>query len=121
MFFGLNQKVITENKKGYNVFCPIASFKTYLILCPQKTSDIFIVFNVSSIRETSSSVSKISAAPIFSSSLCSFLVPGIGTIPFAIIHASEICAGVEYFSVARLFSISKSSWLSPLNCGISLL
>lgn len=113
MFFGLNQKVITENKKGYNVFCPIASFKTYLILCPQKTSDIFIVFNVSSIRETSSSVSKISAAPIFSSSLCSFLVPGIGTIPFAIIHASEICAGVEYFSVAILLAYPKALGYLP--------
>lgn len=48
---------------------------------------------------------------MFSSSRCNFVVPGIGTIHgfCASNHASAICAGVAFFSVAMRFSKSRNS------------
>ena len=51
------------------------------------------------------------AAPRFSSSRCSFVVPGIGTIHgfCASSHASAICAGVACFRSANAFSQSTNA------------
>ena len=59
-------------------------------------------------------VSSISEAPKFSSNLCNFLVPGMGTIHgfWANIHANAICAGVAFLSAA-MFSIKVTkTWFS---------
>src|SRR6185436_10679770 len=52
-----------------------------------------------SISRNSSAVNSTSTAPRFSSSRCSFVVPGIGAIQgfCASTHASAICAGVAFF------------------------
>jgi hypothetical protein len=49
-------------------------------------------------------VSSTEVAPMFSSSRCIFVVPGIGTIQGFCVssHASAICAGVAFFSVGDL-------------------
>ena len=79
-------------------------FYFFCIFEPPNTCDIGMWASISSIDFTSSWVSFISADSIFSSSLFTFLVPGIGTIYgfFASIHAREICAGVAFFSSLKL-------------------
>jgi len=64
------------------------------------TSTLDVMF---SIARKSSAVNSTSTAPRFSSSLCSFVVPGIGAIHglWASTHASAICAGVAFFCAAN--------------------
>ena len=64
-----------------------------------------------SISLRSSILSSIDAAPMFSSSLLSFVVPGIGaTHGFcARIHARAICAGVAFFCFATLVNKSTNA------------
>src|SRR5213594_123911 len=64
-----------------------------------------------SISRRSSAVSRIVAAPMFSSRRASFVVPGIGTIHGfqASSHASAICAGVAVFRFAIVRSTSTSA------------
>ena len=56
----------------------------------------------------SSGVSSMAAAPMFSSSRCNFVVPGMGTIQgfWARIQTSAICAGVTFFRSAILLTKS---------------
>ena len=85
-----------------------------------------MVSSVLSSAATSSAVRMTSAAPAFSFSRSSLRVPGIGKIQgfFHSIHASEICAGLAFFSSAMRRSSASSSrfWsaASGVNCGILL-
>jgi hypothetical protein len=54
------------------------------------------------------------AAPMFSSSRCSLVVPGMGTIQgfWARSHAKATCAGVAFFRAAISPSKSTSAWFA---------
>jgi hypothetical protein len=67
-----------------------------------------------SMSRRSFGVSSTSAAPMFSSRRCSFVVPGIGTIHgfCASSHASAICAGVAFFAF-RFWPADQSAPDSP--------
>ena len=62
---------------------------------------------------SSAGVNRTAAAPLFSSICAICVVPGMGTIHCfcAISHASAICAGVDCFRLAQLFTRSTSARL----------
>lgn len=61
-----------------------------------------------------------SAAPRFSSSRCSFVVPGIGTIQglCASSQASTICAGTACLAAATRPSRSTNAWFFSIASGV---
>src|SRR5271157_5134841 len=73
-----------------------------------------------SISRRLSGVNSTESAPMFSSSRCSLVVPGIGTIHgfWASTQASAICAGVAFFCAAILPSRSTSFWFAIRASGV---
>ena len=77
---------------------------------PPNTADIGVSSSALSMAATSAAVRWMSAAPAFSFIRSTLRVPGIGTIQGRLqsIQASEICAGVPFFSAASRSSSASS-------------